>query len=134
MEIRSDHVRSVLQPMRPSRGHGHDEGRVSRDSLAVFSAGGHHEQFRYGQERPLFGASVQPFFFLFFLPTMASPALQEALKGSVEEAVVICDNMTRLEIRVDKWAKRRAPKPERKEMNYVFCFSPPPQPLGIPHA
>ena len=64
-------------------GHG---GRFSRDSLLVFSAGGHCEQFWHGQKYPLFNA-VHP---VFPLPTTASPILQGALKDGFGEAVVAC--------------------------------------------
>ena len=66
------------------RGH---EGRFSRDSLPVFSAGGPCEQFWHCQGCPLFDV-VHP---AFHLPTTALPTLQGALKDGFGEAMVTCD-------------------------------------------
>ena len=57
------------------------------DDSAFFSAGGHCEQFWHEQRCP-FSDAVHP---AFPLPTMASPALQGALRDGFGEAVVACD-------------------------------------------
>ena len=72
-------------PIGSSGGGGH-EGRLSRDPLPVFSAGGPCEQFWHGQGCPLF--DVHP---AFPLPTTALPTLQSALKDGFGEAVVACN-------------------------------------------
>ena len=75
---------SVPRPIGSSGGH---EGRFSRASLPVFSAGGPSEQFWHWQRCPLFDV-VRP---AFPLPAMASPTLQGALKDGFGEAVVAYD-------------------------------------------
>ena len=66
---------------------GGHEGRISKDPLPVFSAGGCREQFWHWQECPLFGV----FHSAFPLPTTASPTIQGALNADCGEAVVACD-------------------------------------------
>ena len=61
----------------------------SADSLQIFSAGGHCEQFGRGQGCPLFEFDV--FHPAFPLPTTASPTLQGALVDGFGEAVMACD-------------------------------------------
>ena len=68
-------------------GDGGDDIRFSRDSLSVFSTGGHCEQFWHGQGCPLFDVDHPAF----SLPTMASATLQGALKDGLGEAVVARD-------------------------------------------
>ena len=63
------------------------EGRFSRDSLPVFSAGGPCEQLWHGQGCPLFVVVHAAF----PLPTTASPTLKCALKNGFGEAVVARD-------------------------------------------
>ena len=64
---------------------GGNEGRISRDPLPVFSAGGPCRQYRHGQGCPLFDV-VHP---TFPLTTTASPTLQGASKDGFREAVVV---------------------------------------------
>ena len=66
---------------------GGHEGPFSRDPLPVLSAGGHCEQFWYGQGCPLFDV-VHP---AFSLPTTALPILHGALIDGFGEAVMACD-------------------------------------------
>ena len=66
---------------------GEHEEQFSRDPLPVFSAGGPCQQVCHDQGCPLFDV-VHP---AFPLPTMASPALQGALKDGFGEAVRACD-------------------------------------------
>ena len=66
---------------------GGNEGRISRDPLPVFSAGGPCEQFWHGHGCPLFNVPRPAF----PLTTTASPTLQGATKDGFGEAVVACD-------------------------------------------
>ena len=66
------------------------EGRLSRDPLSVFSTGGPCEQFRYGQEWPLFDV-VHP---AFPLPTMSHPPCKVPWRTGLERLSrhVTCQN------------------------------------------
>ena len=53
----------------------------------MVSAGGHCEQFRHGQGRPLFDVVCSAF----SLPTATSPTIQGAVKNGSEETAVVLD-------------------------------------------
>ena len=79
-------VSSVQSLDQLDRRGGH-EGRISRDPLPVFSAGGHCKQFWHGQGCPRYDV-VQS---AFPLSSTTSPTLQGALKDGFGEAVVAFD-------------------------------------------
>ena len=78
---------SSVQSLKPIESFGGHEGRFSGDPLPVFSARGHHEQFKHRQGHRVFEI-VRP---VFPLPTTASPTLSDVLKDGFGEAIAARD-------------------------------------------
>ena len=84
-------------------GGGGHERRFSTDSLPVFSAGGHREQFWHRQGRPLFDVVHVTF----RLSTTGSPTLQRALEDGFGDPVVACNMLEPFEfLFLDSYRKK----------------------------